>query len=597
MKICPRQWSCLVVLLLLGLLVGACGAGGLGPAASQSGGEGTVLPLATPSRTPFQPFHPTEVSAGPTLSAETGLAQPPEAVVDISATPTETYAADPVGATGVYLAGYIPQAIRQALVLPKGYELFSDRENALFSFEVGDQDPLTRWIYALVAPFPTIAEGVSSGELRGMWQGADSVTFPGLPLLMDAQTYAVFEAAWGKSAANAVEILPAGELVSYAWQHRPAWGIVPFEALEPAWKVLAVDGMSPIRKEFDPRTYPLAIPFSIYTNAGEGTELSADILQRSLGIPVSNRAADKMTTLAMTGVTALVRCTAYTMEQRGVTYPGQDVRDLLREADITHVSNEIPFVENCPFPDCFQEGLVFCSDPRYIELLTDIGTDIVELTGDHFADYGPEAMLYTLEIYRENQLPYYGGGINWEEGSRAVILEHNGNRLAFIGCNGKGGWYATAGSDNPGAVSCDFETMHAEISRLRAEGYLPIATFQHFEYYTYLPQPNMQADFRGMAEAGALIVSGSQAHQPHGMEILGDSFAHYGLGNLFFDQFGYCPEQACNDAFIDRHVFYDGRYIATELIPIKFVDWARPRLMTDEEREVFLQKIFTASGW
>jgi hypothetical protein len=597
MKVQRCQWSVIAIVIVAGLLVSACGARRLLSSANQAGDSRTVSPLATPSRTPFQPFPPTDLPGLPPLATGVETQQPPDPAEGVQTDPSQTEIVDPVAAPGVYLATYLPDGIQQALVLPAGFEFTFDREGALLRFEVGDQNPFSSWVYALIAPFPTIPEGVSFNELKGVWQGAGSTTFPNSPLLMDEQTFAIFEAAWGPSAANSAEIIPTDDLLVHAWDHRPSWGIIPFEAIEPGWKVLEVDGISPIRKDFDADNYSLTVPFSINSTVDTEATLSTDILSLSPAIPRSNRAGDKLTTLAMTGVTALVRCTAYYMEQRGINYPGQDVRELLRDADITHISNEIPFAPDCPFPSCFQEGLVFCSDPKYIELLVDIGTDIVELTGDHFADWGPEAMLFTLELYKEYGLPYYGGGTDWDEGSQPVILEHNGNRLAFIGCNGKGGWYATARADNPGAVSCDFETMHAEISRLRAEGYLPIATFQHFEYYTYLPQPNLQTDFRGMAEAGAVIVSGSQAHQPHGMEIVEGSFLHYGLGNLFFDQFGYCPGRACDDAFIDRHVFYDGVYIATELIPIKFVDWARPRLMTEDEIGEFLQIIFSASGW
>jgi len=98
-----------------------------------------------------------------------------------------------------------------------------------------------------------------------------------------------------------------------------------------------------------------------------------------------------------------------------------------------------------------------------------------------------------------------------------------------------------------------------------------------------------------MAEAGAVIVSGSQAHQPQGMEFLNGSFIHYGLGNLFFDQYGLCP--ACREGMIDHHVFYDGRYISTELLPIEFVDYARSRPMTLEEANELFQSLFLASGW
>jgi poly-gamma-glutamate synthesis protein (capsule biosynthesis protein) len=237
-----------------------------------------------------------------------------------------------------------------------------------------------------------------------------------------------------------------------------------------------------------------------------------------------------------------------------------------------------------------------------------ISTDIVEMSGDHFADWGPEAMLYTLDLYKQRGWLYYGGGANLEEGRKAITLEYHGNRLAFIGCNGKGGSSATASATNPGAVPCDFEFIHAEIARLRSEGYLPIATFQHFEYYTYQAQPDQIRDFRGMAEAGAVIVSGSQAHQPQAMEFYPEetlagetpispkeAFIHYGLGNLFFDQ--YDVSQACRQAFVDRHVFYDNRYISTELLPMIFVDYARPRPMTSDEEAELLHSVFSASGW
>ncbi len=64
-------------------------------------------------------------------------------------------------------------------------------------------------------------------------------------------------------------------------------------------------------------------------------------------IPVSNFVPEKMTVLAMTGVTALVRQTGEKMEELGILYPAEKIGELLREADITHVSNEVSFSENC----------------------------------------------------------------------------------------------------------------------------------------------------------------------------------------------------------------------------------------------------------
>jgi poly-gamma-glutamate synthesis protein (capsule biosynthesis protein) len=79
------------------------------------------------------------------------------------------------------------------------------------------------------------------------------------------------------------------------------------------------------------------------------------------------------------------------------------------------------------------------------------------------------------------------------------------------------------------------------------------------------------------------------------MEFVNNSFIHYGLGNLFFDQFGLCD--ACSQGLIDQHIFYNGRYISTELLPIQFVDFARSRPMTTEEADALFEVLFSASGW
>ena len=132
---------------------------------------------------------------------------------------------------------------------------------------------------------------------------------------------------------------------------------------------------------------------------------------------------------------------------------------------------------------------------------------------------------------------------------------------------------------------------------LRADGYQVIMTFQHVEYYSYEAQPDLVRDFGRMAEAGADIVSGSQSHQAHGFAFQNEAFIHYGLGNLFFDQYQFCEYANCDYGFMDRHVFYAGQHISTELIPIRFIDMARPRLMSAEEKAWFLDLIFEASGW
>lgn len=480
------------------------------------------------------------------------------------------------------LGGALPDPLR-GLSVP-------DAASANVKLEVGEQNLVSQWVYSLVTPFPSSIQGISSNDLLLGWQSGSLGAFGNQPLLMDSNTYDMFSAVWGPAANGSVNVMAKNELLDYAWAHRPSLAIIPFEALEPRWKVLPVDGVSPIHKDFDPATYRLKIPISL-----NGDPQLVALIKTNFEIPPTNRDPQKMTVVAMTGVTALVRATAYEMEKHGITYPEQDIREELLSADITHISNEVPFAVDCPYPNPTQAEIRFCSRDDYIQLLEDVGTDVVELTGDHFQDWGTEAMFHTLDLYRARGWLYYGGGANLADGRKALLMENNHNRIAFIGCNEKGGSFAQANETDPGAAVCDMDWMAEEIGRLKQAGYLVIATFQHHEYYTYTPQPDQQRDFRQMAEAGAVIVSGSQAHQPQGMEFLNGSFIHYGLGNLFFDQYGLC--EACRQGLIDRHVFYDGRYLSTELLPIQFVDYARSRPMTLDEANSLFQTLFQVSGW
>ena len=523
--------------------------------------------------------------------AATPLSQVPQNTVTFnSAVGIVTFTPAPVG---VKIGDSVPLALREqitSLDLPANASLHLD-----VSSSVQSDSPKTniQWIYALVAPFPTVKDGVTFDELHLAWtEGTAPAPFTGSPLLMDQATLAAFTALWDAPAAESVRIVPSDQLLDVAWTETSSWALIPFESLESRWKVLTVDDQSPIRKGFDISSYPLVVNFALQT--------SDNFHPSSFNLHPSNYDPSKLTTVILTGVTALVRATAYTMELKGSIYPGEKIRDLMREADIAHVSNEIPFFTGCTFPKPDSGALVFCSDPKYMDLLTDIGTDVVELTGNHFADRGAAGMLETISIYNANELPYFGGGVDLQDSLKPALFEINGNKIAFIGCNKPDvGRFPTATNFQPGAAPCDFPYLTQKINQLKAEGYVVISTFQWNESYDAIPSPSQQDDFRLMADSGASIVSGSQAHYAQAMEFRNDSFIHYGPGNLFFDQMGdqaWMP-RGIRREFLDRYVIYDGRFISTELITALLEDYSRPRLMTEQERAGFLQEYFYYSGW
>lgn len=546
--------------VVLSLLLSACGI--------------SLVQPTTTTLTALPPAAPTQI---PTTS-------------EIPPTPEPTSAPIP---PSVWIDPRLPEEILQTLADLPSLIRVTNKEEALLSLTIDTEEAISVWIYALAAPFATVTDDISMESLVGFWQKNDE--FPARVLVMPPAIFDSLKARYGNPLGN-VHPLAEGNLLNYCQTHQGAWAIVPFEKLEPQWKVISLDENSPVRKDFVSENYPLTVKIGWDEGPREVTEAEYKVANDAIrSIPATNRQADKLTTVILTGVTAMTRATAKEMELYGVLSPAASIGELMHEADIAHVSNEVPFAVNCPPPQWQQAvDLVFCSDDKYIELMREIGTDMVELTGDHFSDYGPEAMVHTLKMYDEEGWSYYGGGSDINEARLPLKITHNGNKIAFLGCNAKAPGYATASETNPGALHCDLDEMVNTILTLKDEGYQVIFTFQHEEIYRWQPTEDMIADFRIVSDAGATIVSGSQAHQPHMLEFYGDSLIHYGLGNLFFDQLGWFEDT--NKAFLDRHVFYDGKYLGVELITIQFFNWSTPTLMTPEARAAMLERLFTESG-
>ncbi len=453
-------------------------------------------------------------------------------------------------------------------------------------------------VYVPVAPFPTLADDIAWADIQTFWAG-DPDALMGLSdntapptLFITAETREALTAVLGQAAESArITIAAADELITRTWAARPAaWAIVPFDALQPRWKVLRLDGLDIFDRGLDVSRYPLALRWGV---SGPASEVAAFVARLPHDLVPTNRDPQALTLVVMTGVTAIARHSSTAIERSGdPLYPARAVADILRQADIAHVSNEIPFYEQCPPGET--QGLSFCSPPSYFNILTHIGTDVVELTGNHLLDKGVAPFLHTLEMYDQAKLLTFGGGRDIETAFQPARFEDHGNRIAFLGCNAFGPPSDWATETTPGSAPCDYERLWPQVAALRQQGYIVIFTFQWEEAYQYEPLPYQVTGFRRAVEAGAHIVSGSQAHQPQGMEFYQDSLILYGLGNFFFDQMW---SLGTRQGLIARHVIYQGRHISTALITTLLFDSAQPRPTSGADRQALLRAVFAASGW
>lgn len=556
------------LLLLITLLVSGC-------QATPTPAAPTAVPIAE---------QPTATEPAPTATL-TPL--PP------TATPTAT-PEPPRIALGETITGTLRAAV-ESWATSQGAQLVPAGAEADVRIEttqtVSNATQLNESVYAVADWFPTLRTGITVDAVRGLWQGqptADGLT----TLLASPDTAAAMQTLWGAPSAS-VTVLAAEEIPPRLWQEKEAIAIVPFDQLEPRLSQLPLDGQNVLDRTMDLTTYPLVVHTVASGDPALVESLAAAVREQ---VPATNRDLERLTTLIMTGVTAMARDTAWVIEQEGdPAYPARKIADVLSAADITHISNEIPFVEGCR-ADRTPNLLVLCSKPSYMEAIKLVGTDIIGLTGNHMLDYGRKNFLSTLDLYDQEGLPYYAGGRNAEEARRTLFIEDHGNKLAFLGANSFGPPINWATEDTPGAQRYNPNTMKEDIAAAQEQADVVLVEYQAEETYEYAPSYNNRNQFRATIDAGADIVTGVQAHQPQAVELSedGKKIILYGLGNLFFDQM-FNPD--VRRGLIPRHTIYQGRLLQTELLTTILENYSQPRWATPEEREIILNNVFGASGF
>ncbi len=583
----------LLFTLILALLSGCTTAAPIAPTAQQTSAAATPAPLP-----------PTEPP-----SAATAV---PPATATPAPSPTATPSPMPTRASlGLELAPGAPQAAADALlaalaaagkpasVVPSEADVqlaAQSREGAILAWER---------IFAPVDRLSSVLEGVTVAELRDVWTGAGAT--PNFTAIYpDQAIVADLEALLGP-AGPAVKPQPAAGVADAVWADPLGLGLMPFEGLSVRLRALRVDGLaSPTDNRFAADTWPLTARGWLLPLTPRGSR-ALDALAGQL--PFVNRDPAKLTVLVMTGVTAMARNSAVAIERSGdYGFLARQVGPELAAADITIISNEIPFIPGCVANNTLN-NLILCSKPEYFLNLELSGVDAVGLTGNHQNDFGYANMRASLAFYAERKIPVYGGGTNEKAARQPIVLIHNGNRLGFLGANQWGPeWYwsgtgekvsAWAGPDYPGSARFDRAQMVADIQALAPQVDLVFAEVQHTEFnnagdYQTEPIPSQEADFRAMSDAGAQVVTGVMAHAPQAVELREGRVILYGLGNLYFDQTWSWPTRT---GLVARHTIYNGQLINTELLVTVIETNFQLRWATPEERIQVLRSVFDVSRW
>lgn len=309
---------------------------------------------------------------------------------------------------------------------------------------------------------------------------------------------------------------------------------------------------------------------------------------------------DEVLTVNTTGVTALTRVMMNRLRSVGdPKFFSAEIGEFMASADITHVSNEVSFKDNCTY-----HNALFCSPPEFIETLKDSGVNLVELTGNHNNDLGSVYNSESIELYHSLGWQTFGGGLNDEEAAKPAMFDQKGTKLAFLGYNypDSPNGVAISGPTSAGANKWDIDKIKSDIESAKTQADFVFVHIQFWECYAYpdgyleFPQcdgpiPNQEPVFKQVADLGADMVVGSSAHQPQTYEIYNDVPIYYGLGNTYFDQTHWPGTER---GLILTHYFHDGKLIQTRITPTVFNKDFQTRKMTPQEADYLLNRLKNA---
>ena len=210
-----------------------------------------------------------------------------------------------------------------------------------------------------------------------------------------------------------------------------------------------------------------------------------------------------------------------------------DVKPYITDADIAVANLEAPVVFDKKTP-IRKSGPNLYTSATTVEVLKNVGFNIITLANNHFFDQGQQGVDNTINQCDLLSIHTTGGGKNLYQARKVLLLEHCGQQIALINvCEQE---YSIANSEHGGSNPLDLIYMQEDISYARKKAdYVVVIVHGGVEHYPY-PTPRMKRWYRHFVDLGADVVVNHHQHCMNGYEIYKGKPIFYGLGNFYFPE-------------------------------------------------------------
>lgn len=262
------------------------------------------------------------------------------------------------------------------------------------------------------------------------------------------------------------------------------------------------------------------------------------------------------------------------MDQNGKDYIFENVEELFDDADVLFANLEGPIKGEGKKGGT---SMNFSFNEDIAPFLKEKSFDVLSIVNNHALDQGWDGRDSTIDAFEDCGLGWCGHPSEADYGS--VYFREKGRiEYAFVCFDDVG-----HNLDQEAAV-----TLVEDVSR--DVDYTIVTIHWGAEYSHYANNGMQKEPGREFVDAGADVVIGHHPHVVQGFEIYNDRPIFWSLGNFIFDQYWSTATQEELGILLT----FSEEKISIKLHPMKS-EMSKPRLLTDEEFDIWIEKFINYS--
>lgn len=260
----------------------------------------------------------------------------------------------------------------------------------------------------------------------------------------------------------------------------------------------------------------------------------------------------------------------------------KELMESMQNADIMCLNNEFTFTERGE--KIAGKLYHFRANPKRVEVLKEMGVDIVKLANNHACDYGSQSLLDTMDTLKSAGIEYVGAGKNLQEAMTPVYIEVDGRTVAFVAASRAEKNIKTpqATENEPGILRCYETELFIETIKEAKKNADFVLAYVHWgtEYSHELEEVQLITG-KEYLDAGADAIIGAHSHCLQGMEYYDEKPIIYSLGNYWFN------EKTLDTMLVELHFYGDDQnsQLQVKVIPAIQKDYKTIFVEDTKERE------------